>query len=99
MSDGVIDKDIVRHVAKLARLSLTGDEIGRFSGQLSVILEYVNKLNELDVADTEPMSHAVRDVKDVFRKDEVRESLTAAEALKSAPKRIRDFFGVPKIIE
>jgi aspartyl-tRNA(Asn)/glutamyl-tRNA(Gln) amidotransferase subunit C len=95
----VIDEKTVKHVATLSRLSLTDDALGKFTVQLSGILDYINKLNELDTKDCEPTSHALNDMKNVFRADIVKTSLPVDDALANAPKRINDFFGVPKVIE
>ena len=54
-----LSRDQVEHVAKLARLSLTAEEAERYSGQLSSILGYIEKLQELDVSGVEPTTHAV----------------------------------------
>lgn len=94
-----IDEKIVKHVARLSRLSLSERDVLRFAEQLGAILDYINKLNEIDTDNVPPTSHTVSGVKNVFRKDAVKKSLEAEEVLKNAPKRIGDFFAVPKIIE
>ena len=94
-----IDNDTVRHVARLSRLTLSENEVGKFSSELSAILEYIDKLSELNTDNIEPTSHVVSNVKNVFREDRIIKSLSSEEALKNTPKRIQDFFGVPKIIE
>ena len=88
----------VEHVAKLARLAVSEEEKEAMSRQLSEILTYVGKLNELDTSKVEPTSH-VLDLSNVVRDDVVRDSLPAAEALANAPDREGDHFRVPKIIE
>lgn len=93
-----IDKDLVRHVARLSRLSLSEEDLSKFASQLALILDYVNKLNEIDTKNVIPTSHALSSIKNVFREDKVKKSLTSDEALSNAPKRIDDFFGVPKVI-
>ena len=93
-----LDESQVRHVAKLARLDLTDDEVARFSGQLSAILGYVEKLNELDTDSVEPLAHCLP-IHNIFREDVVTESLDTESALKNAPQRIDSFFKVPKILE
>lgn len=93
-----LNRDEVEHVARLACLSLTEQEVAVFQKQLSDILNYVEKLNELDTADTEPTSH-VMEISNVFREDAVRPGLPANEALGGAPDRMDGFFRVPKIIE
>lgn len=98
MADKKISNSTVRQVAKLARLSFSDDELEKFKGELSDILNYINKLNELNTENVEPTSHAVSGMKNVYREDKERPSLTAEEALKNAPRRLKDFFGVPKVI-
>ncbi len=93
-----IDKQQVRKVAKLARLDLTEAEIEEFTGQLGAILEYVEKMNELDTAAIEPLAHCLP-IHNVFRADEVRASLGTEQTLANAPQRDGPFFKVPKILE
>jgi aspartyl-tRNA(Asn)/glutamyl-tRNA(Gln) amidotransferase subunit C len=93
-----ITREQVRHVAKLARLSLSDDEVAMFTGQMADILAYVEKLNELDTDGIVPTSHAVP-MENAFRDDVVRPSIGADAALANAPDRIADFFRVPKVIE
>jgi aspartyl-tRNA(Asn)/glutamyl-tRNA(Gln) amidotransferase subunit C len=88
----------VKYVAHLARIALTPDEQEKFGAQLSNILGYIEKLNELDVSGIEPTAHAVPLV-NVFRPDEVRPSLPNAEALRNAPAGANGLFMVPKIVE
>ena len=93
-----IDRQQVRKAAKLARLDLTEAEIEEFTGQLGAILEYVEKMNELDTAAVEPLAHCLP-IHNVFRTDEVRESLGTEQTLANAPQRDGPFFKVPKILE
>ena len=93
-----IDTEQVRKVAKLARLELNEAEVEEFTGQLSAILDYVAKMNELDTTDVEPLAHCLA-VNNVFRDDMAKESLGAGRALANAPQRDGDFFKVPKILE
>ena len=93
-----IDRQQVRKVAKLARLELTEAEIEEFTGQLGAILEYVEKMNELDTAGVEPLAHCLP-IANVFRPDDVRESLGTEKTLANAPQRDGSFFKVPKILE
>ncbi len=93
-----IDIKEVTHIAKLARLSLTGAELELYSTQLSGILGYVEKLKELDTGGIEPTSH-VLDLKNVMREDRVRPSLPEDEVLANAPDRKDGFYRVPRIIE
>jgi aspartyl-tRNA(Asn)/glutamyl-tRNA(Gln) amidotransferase subunit C len=89
-----ISRDEVLHVARLARLELSDDELDRFAGQLSAILEAVGKVAELDLEDVEPTSHPL-DLVNVWAEDEPRPSLGVDEALANAPDREGDSFRVP----
>jgi aspartyl-tRNA(Asn)/glutamyl-tRNA(Gln) amidotransferase subunit C len=89
-----ISRDEVLHVASLARLALSDDEIDRLGAQLNAILEAVGKVSELDLADVEPTAHPL-DLVNVWAEDEPRESLSVEEALANAPDREAGFFRVP----
>ena len=89
-----ISRDEVLHVARLARLALTDEEVERLGGQLSAILEAVGKVAELDLADVEPTSHPL-DLANVWAEDDGRPSLPVDEALANAPDREGGFFRVP----
>jgi aspartyl-tRNA(Asn)/glutamyl-tRNA(Gln) amidotransferase subunit C len=89
-----ISRDEVLHVARLARLDLTDDEVERFRDQLDAILDAVSKVAELDLSDVEPTAHPL-DLANVWRADEPRPSLTPDEALGNAPDRSGDLFRVP----
>ena len=91
-----ISEEQVRHVARLARLGLSDDEVERFREQLSAILDAVGKVGELDLEDVEPTSHPL-DVVNVFGEDEERPSLSLEEALANAPDADDGFFGVPAV--
>jgi len=87
----------VEHIAKLAKLEFSPEEKEKFTRQLAKILEYVEKLNELDTEQVEPTSHVIP-IRNVFREDTVRESLPREEALRNAPRSKLGFFSVPKVI-
>ncbi len=87
----------VEHIAELARLGLTENEKAVFCRQLSQILDYVAKLNELDTTNIEPLSHPI-DLKNVFRSDEVRPPLDRDLALQNAPKTRDGLFCVPQVV-
>ena len=89
-----IDRDEVLHVARLARLALTDEEVERLGAQLSAILEAVGKVAELDLEDVEPTAHPL-DVVNVWAEDDPRPSLPVDEALANAPDREEGFFKVP----
>jgi aspartyl-tRNA(Asn)/glutamyl-tRNA(Gln) amidotransferase subunit C len=95
----VIDKDTVKRVALLSRLSLKEDEIATYSKQLEAILLYISKLNEVDTKDVQPTSHALSTLKNVFRKDTTKPSLEVEDVLENAPSKEGDFFKVPQVIE
>lgn len=88
----------VQYVARLARIALTPEEEAKFAAQLSHVLGYIEKLNQLDVSGIEPTAHAVPMV-NVTRPDEVQPSLTNEEALRNAPSKANGLFLVPKIVE
>ena len=93
-----LSREEVRHVATLARLRLTPEEEGRLTEQLENILQYMEKLNQLDISGVEPFSHAV-DVVNAFRDDKVTNHPNAEALLANAPDKDQTFFKVPKIIE
>jgi aspartyl-tRNA(Asn)/glutamyl-tRNA(Gln) amidotransferase subunit C len=89
-----ITRDEVLHVARLARLELTEDEVERFTEQLSAILEAVAKVSELDLSDVAPTAHP-RDLVNAWAADEPRPCLPQEEALANAPDRQAGFFKAP----
>ena len=89
-----ITREQVLHVAKLARLALTEDELERLEGQLGAILEAVGKVAELDLDDVPPTSHPL-DLVNVFADDEPRPSLDRDDALMNAPEVEDGAFRVP----
>ena len=89
-----IGRDEVLHVARLARLALTEEELDRLGRELNAILEAVGKVSELDLDDVEPTSHPLALV-NVWAEDEPRPSLSVEEALANAPERAGNFFRVP----
>jgi aspartyl-tRNA(Asn)/glutamyl-tRNA(Gln) amidotransferase subunit C len=90
------EKD-VQYVAKLSRLEITPEETAKYTQQLGNILNYIEQLNKLDTTNVEPMAH-VLDMKNVFRKDEVKPSLTQEEVLSNGPEVQAGHFKVPKIM-
>ncbi len=91
-----ISKEEVLHVARLARLALSEDEIGRLTEELGEILAAVGIVSELDLADVPPTSHPL-DVVNVWDEDEPRESLNLDDVFANAPAREGDLFRVPPI--
>lgn len=92
-----LSQEEVRRVARLSRLHLRDEQIEQFAVQLSAVLDYISKLNELDVDGVEPMAHAL-DVTNVMRSDEVRDPMPVDEALSNAPQSEPPFFKVPKVL-
>jgi len=90
------EKD-VQYVAKLARLEVTDQEVAKYTQQIANILGYVEQLNKLDTSNVEPLTHPL-DVKNVFREDVVKPSLTQAEVLSNGPEIQSGHFKVPKIM-
>lgn len=92
-----ISEDDVRQVAKLSRLRVTDDEVHHFTGQLAAVLEYIGKLNELDVDGIEPMVHPMELV-NVLRPDKEQPGIETEKALATAPAKTPPFFKVPKVL-
>jgi aspartyl-tRNA(Asn)/glutamyl-tRNA(Gln) amidotransferase subunit C len=90
----VIDRDQVLHVARLARLRLNEEETARMAGELSTILDHIEKIEELDLDDVEPTSHVV-EVENVLRPDEPRPSWPRERILEGAPDVAQGGFRVP----
>lgn len=92
-----VTKKDVEYIAELARLKFKEEELESFTHQLNEILSYVDKLNELNTENVEPLSHPVENV-NIFRNDELKKSITTEDALKNAPDKTEEFFKVPKVI-
>ena len=90
----MLDRDQVLHVARLARLALTNEELDRMAAERSKVLDHIEKIGELDLADVAPTSHVV-DVVNALRPDEPEPCLPVELALAQAPERVGDGFGVP----
>jgi aspartyl-tRNA(Asn)/glutamyl-tRNA(Gln) amidotransferase subunit C len=88
----------VRHIAHLARLNPTDDEVRLFSGQLSAILGYVARLSEVDTSEVPPTAHPLP-ISNVLREDAPGECLGQQAALAGAPAQDGAFFLVPKVLE
>ena len=93
-----IDEAQVRHIGHLSRLDLSDDEVKRFGEQLSSILAYMEKLNEVNTDGVEPSAHAL-EVHNVYRDDEIGASFTTEQAMANAPDRDGTFFKVPKVLD
>jgi aspartyl-tRNA(Asn)/glutamyl-tRNA(Gln) amidotransferase subunit C len=90
----MLDRDQVLHVARLARLRLSDEEVERMIGELSQILEHVERMDELDLEGVEPTSHVV-ELQNVLRDDVPRDSLPRERALEQAPDATEIGFRVP----
>jgi aspartyl-tRNA(Asn)/glutamyl-tRNA(Gln) amidotransferase subunit C len=90
----MIDREQVLHVARLARLELSEDEVARMTGELSAILDHIEKISALDLDGVPPTSHVI-DVPNALRPDEPRPSLPRDVALENAPAVDDDGFSVP----
>ena len=97
MAEQKITSADVRHVAHLARLEISEARLVKLTGQLESILEYVAKIGEVDVANVEPMAHALP-LYNVLREDVVEPSLPVEMVLQNAPEVDGRFFKVPKVI-
>ena len=93
-----ISRKEVEHVAGLARLALNDEELDQLTGQMDQILDYVDKLGELDTENILPTAHAVP-VENAFREDVVKPPIGIDKALQNAPDPANNCFRVPKVIE
>ncbi|MFQ5963120.1 MAG: Asp-tRNA(Asn)/Glu-tRNA(Gln) amidotransferase subunit GatC [Candidatus Scalinduaceae bacterium] len=88
----------IESIANLSRIVLTDVEKMKFNKQLTNILDYIEKLNELDTDEVQPMAYATS-LKNVFREDELKSSFSRQEMLELSPSSTNGFFKVPKVIE
>jgi len=93
-----IDDKMIYKIARLARLEFSGTEKENIKSDLKKILDFMEKLNEIDTSDIEPLSY-VSEKTNVMRKDKVIKTITKEEALKNAPSKTTDYFKVPKVIK
>ena len=93
-----ISVEEVRRIASLSRLRFSEEKEEELAEQMSSILDYMEKLNELDTSGVPPMSH-VLDLKNVYREDEVETRISREEALSNAPDADSTYFRVPKVID
>ena len=93
-----IDKDTVKHIAKLARISLDEKKINSLSKDLSSIMKFIEKLNELNTEKTVPLTSIIN-ASLQSRKDEVLDGKIRDQILKNTPEKSEEFFVVPKVIE
>lgn len=92
----MLSKEEVQHIAKLARLGLTEDEVGKFQKDLSSILDYIEKLKEVDVRNVSPESHAI-EIENVEREDEVKQKTPAEKLTEQMPEKKDGFLKVKSI--
>ena len=92
----MISEEQVRHVANLARLGLTDDEVGKMSGQLGAILDSIEQIQELDLAGVPPTANPLN-LTNVLRPDEPHRELSREDALAPAPDDADGLFAVPRI--
>lgn len=95
-----LSKNEIQHIAKLARLELTDEELEKYGGQLSAVLNYIDQLKEVDVKDVEPTAQ-VTGLENVLREDAVRDwdEEEIEEALADAPEKEERFIKVKRVIE
>lgn len=93
-----LDAAAVRHVAHLARLKITPDEVALYAGQLSSILDFVTQLTAVNTDDIDPTAHP-HNATNVLREDAIMPSCSAEEALSNAPQHDAGFFRVPKVLD
>lgn len=93
-----VDTDTVKHIAHLARIALSHQEVEALRADLNAILDFIEQLNEVDVTGVEPMT-AVVPMKMKMREDVVSDGDKADEVMANAPERAAHFFQVPKVVE
>ena len=93
-----IDKDTVKHISKLARISLDEKKIDRLSKDLSSIMKFIEKLNELNTDKTSPLTSIIN-ASLRTREDEVKDGKIRDQILKNSPDKNEEFFVVPKVVE
>ena len=93
-----IDKDTVKHISKLARISLDEKKINNLSKDLSSIMKFIEKLNELNTDNTTPLTSIIN-ASLKSRKDEVKDEKIRDQILKNSPENNEEFFVVPKVVD
>jgi len=93
-----IDKDTVKHISKLARISVNDKKVDSLSKDLSSIIRFIEKLNKLNTDNVKPLTSII-DASLKSRKDEIRDGKIRDQILKNSPENNDEFFVVPKVIE
>lgn len=93
-----VSKEDVKHIANLSKLNLTEEELEKYTTELSDIVNFANELSNIDVEGIKPTAH-ILDIKNVFRKDEMKPSYDREEILKNAPSKDAGCVSVPKVVE
>jgi len=93
-----VDKNEILKIASLAKLKFSDEEIEKFTSQFNEILNYMDKLNEIDTENVQPLSHPL-DINNVMREDELFNSIETKDALLNAPDKDEQYFKVPKVIK
>ncbi len=93
-----IDKETIKQISKLARISLDDKKIENLSKDLSSIIKFIEKLNKLNTDDIKPLTSII-DASLKFRKDEILEGKIREQILKNSPEKTDEFFVVPKVVE
>ncbi len=93
-----IDRKDVEKLAHLSRLELTEEELASMESDMNKMLQFVEKINEMDLEGVEPLAYMSDEV-NILREDEVKQDITHEEALKNAPDKDTDYFRVPKVIK
>ncbi|MFW9878814.1 MAG: Asp-tRNA(Asn)/Glu-tRNA(Gln) amidotransferase subunit GatC [Candidatus Thorarchaeota archaeon] len=98
-NDRELSKETIDHISKLALLELSEEEKEKLAKEIGDILSYFKKLDKLDTSDIKPMTHPIEDLKNVFREDIPRKSLSTTEALKNAKHKKDGYFKAPRILK
>ena len=93
-----IDLKTVKHISKLARISVDKEKANKLAGDLNSIFTFIEKLNELNTSDVQPLT-SIAETTLRFRKDEIKSENIREKILKNSPENNEDFFVVPKVVE
>ncbi len=93
-----IDLKTVKHISKLARISVDEEKANKLAGDLNSIFTFIEKLNELNTSDVQPLT-SIAETTLRFRKDEIKSENIREKILKNSPENNEDFFVVPKVVE